>query len=129
MEFLYNWADAQEGVVKTQSWGYCTSMTCRHESHDGYFEYPVTLIDDAYLLWVGDYGERIFISASGRAFYTRKTYREAGYAPVLKTVELRMAGDKPVIPRELVEELKVEYGSSLRHERLLELASVAIFDV
>jgi len=118
-EILWMWADKEEGVVETRSWGGCMSETCNHFSHDPYFEYRVTLLPNAEVLWRGEEGERIVRSLdTGRVFYTR--YRSNGhYRPSMITIEL----EDGVLPKDLWEAL-VERYESPRHRVLMELVRV-----
>lgn len=120
---LYKHADKIEGVVKTESWGGCRSDTCRHFSHDPYFEYRVTEIDGE-IIWEGEVGEKIVRSNdTGRVFYT--IYSPDGhYAPAMYTVELAVEDGKIVLGPELSRLLIRRYESP-RHEALLALADIA----
>jgi hypothetical protein len=116
---LFNYADQREGRVRTHSWGYCRSETCQHQSHDPYFEYPVTILRNAETLWEGEAGEEIVQSnVTGRIWYTR--YKPNGhYAPIMKTVELH----EKRIPAELWQELVDRYASP-RYELLQRLKTL-----
>ena len=113
--FLYDWADKNEGVVKTHEWGSCRSETCMHVSHDPYFRYYVTEIDGE-VLWEGEYGEMLVKSGSGRIFVT-KCRRRGHYAPVMWTKEINNSNEA----QELVGLLVSHYGSP-RHEAIIGLS-------
>jgi len=89
---LYDWADEQEGVVRTEQWGWCYSSTCNHVSHDPAFNYHVTVIEGE-VLWRGIKGDYLVKSASGRVFLTRyyegETEDAKRYRPEMWTIELR----------------------------------------
>jgi hypothetical protein len=91
---LWNYADDQEGVVETRSWGYCTSETCQHWSHDPYFEYYVTIVSGK-VVWEGENGEGLVVSGeTGRVFFTVR--RDCGhYAPLMFTEEIAFNGILP----------------------------------
>jgi hypothetical protein len=110
---LWNHADPHEGVVKTRSWGYCTSETCAHWSHDPYFEYYVTVVDGE-VVWTGEVGDELVVSnKSGRVWYTR--YSSNGhYAPTMYTIEIQP--ESAMINEELIKRLSV-YPK--RHEALM----------
>jgi len=119
---LWNHADKQEGVVKTKSWGACTSDTCAHVSHDPYFEYKVTEIEGE-VLWEGEQGEKLVKSEKGRFFYTR--YQSQGhYAPAMCTYELKVSKGKPMLPEKVWKALLSRYESA-RHIVLQDLLKVA----
>ena len=93
---LYDWADTIEGTVRTEEWGWCTSSTCNHVSHDPAFSYPVTLIEDAEVLWRGQRGEMLVKTPLGRIMLTKywegDTEADRRYRPEMWTVELTSLG-------------------------------------
>jgi hypothetical protein len=106
---LWNYADDHEGVVETREWGYCTSETCQHWSHDPRFEYYTTTIIGR-VVWEGECGEELIVSGqTGRVFFTR--YKDnLSYGPTMFTEEIRYL-DKPLPPKtsELVSSYPVRH--------------------
>lgn len=125
---LYDWADKHEGIVSTCTWGVCKSDRCAHNTHDPYFEYFVTEIDDGEILWTGKKGESVVKTPLNRYFYTR--YSSNGvYSPNMMTRELTVDEDKrkPILPAVIWEILTRRYGSD-RHQVLRKLQKVVIIE-
>jgi hypothetical protein len=116
---LHDHADRKEGVVKTKTWGACTSDTCQHVSHDPLIRYFITEINGS-VVWEGEHGEYIVQSSeTGRCFFTE--YKDRGnYIPYMCTIELETMAGRPIIPLHIWRAFIVDYGS-LHHEVLVRL--------
>lgn len=128
---LYDWADEQEGTVRTVQWGWCYSSTCNHVSHDPAFSYSLTEITGE-ILWTGIKGDYLVKSSeTGRVFLTRywegDTEEERRYRPEMWTVELIDLAHALDYINHLADDW---HYRSPRHECLLEyrLACIRAFD-